>query len=69
VIVASTLLVKQHSIIDVLCALALSWLLYLGIMRRDLLGRAVHFLRDLRPAAADSEADAALVKVAVDEDE
>jgi len=69
VIVASTLLVKQHSIIDVLCALALSWLLYLGIMRRDLLGRAVQFLRDLRPAAADSEADAALVKVAVDEDE
>ena len=66
---ASTLLVKQHSIIDVLCALALSWLLYLGIMRHDLLGRAVQSLRDLRPATPDSEVDVALVKVTVDEED
>jgi membrane-associated phospholipid phosphatase len=45
VIIASTLLVKQHSLIDVLCALALSWFLYLAIMRYDWPFRLVEFLK------------------------
>ncbi len=67
VIIASTVLVKQHSIIDVLCGLAFSWVLYLAIMRHDLLGRAVGFFREQRPAAAEPEADVALAEIAVEE--
>ena len=67
VIIASTVLVKQHSIVDVLCGLAFSWILYLAIMRHDLLGRAVQYFRERRPAAAIAEADVELADMAVEE--
>lgn len=67
VIIASTVLVKQHSIIDVICALVFSWILYLGIMRHDLLGRAVRYFREQRPA--EPEAEVALADVVVEEKE
>lgn len=44
-IIASTVLVKQHSVVDLLCAGGLSILLYLGIMRYDLPGRLAASLR------------------------
>ncbi len=69
VIIASTVLVKQHSIIDVVCGLAFSWVLYLAIMRHDLLGRVWQYFREERPAEAGSGTDVALAKVAVDEKE
>ena len=68
VIIASTVLVKQHSIIDVICALAFSWVLYLGIMRHDLLARAVEFFRQPRAEAVTS-AEGALVPVAAEDEE
>jgi membrane-associated phospholipid phosphatase len=58
VIIASTLLVKQHSVIDVACALAFSWVLYLGIMRYDLPGRAARSLAE--PQTAPSARDTAV---------
>ncbi|HLP06913.1 MAG TPA: phosphatase PAP2 family protein [Opitutaceae bacterium] len=69
VIIASTVLVKQHSIIDVVCALAFSWVLYLAIMRHDLLNRAVQYFRDRRAEAAAPEAGVVFAKVVVDDKE
>ncbi len=69
VIIASTVLVKQHSIIDVFCALAFSWVLYLAIMRHDLLGRAWRYVRTPEPVVAVSEVGGALAKVAVEDEE
>jgi membrane-associated phospholipid phosphatase len=63
VIIASTLFVKQHSVIDVICALVFSWVLYLGIMRHDLPGRAARYIRDRR---ASIRAHGARVAVAED---
>ncbi|HQF40691.1 MAG TPA: phosphatase PAP2 family protein [Opitutaceae bacterium] len=69
VIIASTVLVKQHSIIDVICGLAFSWVLYLAIMRHDLLSRALQYFREPRPAASEPETEVALAEVALEEKE
>lgn len=55
-IIASTVLVKQHSIIDVLCGFGLSGLLFLGIMRYELPARLVALLRAPAPPAGAGEA-------------
>ncbi len=69
VIIASTLLVKQHSVIDVICALAFSWVLYLGIMRHDLLSRAGQSWRDRGPQSVAPESEVAFAEVMVEEKE
>lgn len=69
VIIASTLLVKQHSVIDVICALAFSWVLYLGIMRHDLLARAGQYFRNRRPERDVPDPEVAFAEAMVEEKE
>ncbi|MFT3831291.1 MAG: hypothetical protein QM691_16460 [Opitutaceae bacterium] len=68
VIIASTVLVKQHSIIDVVCALAFSWVLYVAIMRHDWLSRIRQYLRDRRPATPEAETGVVFAKIAVEDE-